>query len=135
MLNQVNLIGFLVDNPVTKSFESGNNVANFVLATSERAYTTKDGKQIDKKTEFHRIVIWGALVKIAQYLKKGNKIYVSGKLRTRTWDSPDGKRNYITEIFADTILMLNDPIKKETSAPKTQIKTIETEFSEDDLPF
>ena len=106
MINKVILLGRVGNDPEIKKFDNGQ-VANFSLATSERGYTTKDGKDVPERTEWHRIVVWGGLSKVVEnYIKKGSQLYIEGKLQTRSWDGKDGAKIYVTEIFADNIQML-----------------------------
>jgi len=80
-------------------------VANFTLATSDH-YTNKSGEKVTT-TEWHNIVCWSGLASLAEkYIRKGNQIYVDGKIRTRSYDAQDGSKKYITEILADTIQLL-----------------------------
>ncbi|WP_375620305.1 single-stranded DNA-binding protein [Bartonella sp. TS25HLJMH] len=99
MLNKVILIGHLGANPESKTMPSGGEVVNFRMATSE-SYTDKaTNKKVDK-TEWHSIVVFNPhLAKIAlQYLNKGSKVYIEGKLQTRKWQDKNGIDRYITEI-------------------------------------
>lgn len=74
-------------------------MATVSIATGEN-YTTKDGKKVED-TEFSNVVFWGKLAEIAgEYLTKGKRVYIKGKLKTRTWEGDDGKKNYRTEIIA-----------------------------------
>jgi single-strand DNA-binding protein len=83
-VNKVILVGNLGDDPEVKTTPSGVQVANFSLATSE-SWTNKDGER-QERAEWHRLVLWRKLAEIAgQYLNKGNKIYIEGKLQTRSW--------------------------------------------------
>ncbi|WP_273760012.1 single-stranded DNA-binding protein [Bartonella sp. ML70XJBT.G] len=99
MLNKVILIGYLGDDPESKTMISGAEVVNFRLATSE-SYTDKNTHQKVEKTEWHSVVIFNPhLAKIAlQYLNKGSKVYVEGKLQTRKWQDKSGHDRYTTEI-------------------------------------
>ena len=88
-LNKVLLIGNLGSDPETRFTPSGAQVANFSLATSE-SWNDKDGQR-QERTEWHRIVLWRRLAEIAgQYLKKGSKVYIEGKLQTRSWGRSAG---------------------------------------------
>lgn len=110
-LNKVQLIGNLGADPEIKSLQSGSKVANFRIATSE-SWRDKQSGEKKEKTEWHSIVVWNEnLVKIVeQYIKKGDKVYVEGVLRTRKWDK-NGVDHYSTEIvlenFNGTITMLS----------------------------
>lgn len=106
-VNKVILIGNIGSDPEVKYTASGVAVANFSLATSE-SWTDKGSGQRQERTEWHRLVLWRKLAEIAgQYLKKGSKIYVEGKLQTRSWDDPSGQKRYMTEIVVDDMQMLD----------------------------
>ncbi|WP_375658717.1 single-stranded DNA-binding protein [Bartonella sp. MR30HLJHH] len=100
MLNKVMLIGRLGADPESKTMNSGAEVVNFSIATSE-SYTDKNTHQKVEKTEWHSVVIFNPhLAKIAlQYLNKGSKVYVEGKLQTRKWQDKNGHDRYTTEII------------------------------------
>ena len=104
-LNKVMLIGNLGKDPDVRAIPSGVKVANFPIATSE-SYTGKDGQRVEK-TEWHNIVMWRGLAEVAEkYLKKGNPVFIEGKLQTRSWEDQNGQKKYMTEIVADNMVML-----------------------------
>ncbi|MFN4147633.1 MAG: single-stranded DNA-binding protein [Runella sp.] len=89
-VNKVILLGNLGSDPEVRHLENGSAVARFSIATSE-AYTNRNGERVEQ-TEWHRIELWDNLAKIAeQYLRKGNTVYIEGKLRTETWTDKEGK--------------------------------------------
>ena len=105
-VNKVILIGNLGADPELKYTPSGVPVVNFSLATSE-SWTDKSGER-QERTEWHRIVLWRKLAEIAgQYLRKGSKIYVEGKLQTRSWDDQSGQKRYTTEVVVNDMQMLD----------------------------
>ncbi len=105
MLNKVTLIGNVGGTPNIKEFENGK-VAQFSLATSERGYKTKDGREIPDKTEWHHIVVWNGLAKVVEnYVEVGSKVYIEGKLRTRAYEQ-DGIKKYITEVICTNLILL-----------------------------
>ena len=141
-LNRVCLLGYVGGDPETRSVNSGDLVANFSLATSES--WTKDGEK-HERTEWHRIVVWRKLAEIVQqYVKKGMRIYVEGKLQTRKWDK-DGQTHYATEIVIDNLIMLGSAKDKEQDAgpspdwlPERGAQTqtpAAAPTASDDLPF
>lgn len=104
-LNKVLLIGHLGQDPELRYTTNNTPVASFSVATNE-SYKGSDGAQVDK-TEWHNIIVWRKLAELAQqYLKKGSKIYLEGKITTRSYEK-DGQKKYITEIIADSFLMLD----------------------------
>jgi single-strand DNA-binding protein len=105
-VNKVILIGRLGKDPEVRNLDNGAVVANFSIATSEsyKDRTTGEKKEI---TEWHNIVLWRGLAEISQkYLRKGDMVYIEGKLRTRSWEK-EGVTKYITEIVADNMTMLS----------------------------
>ncbi len=114
-LNKVILIGRLGADPEARSTTSGNTVVTFNLATDE-SYKDKDGNRVER-TEWHRVVVWDKLAEICkQYLTKGRLVYIEGKLQTRSWDDKEtGKKNYITEIVASDMKMLESRNERSTS--------------------
>ena len=105
-VNKVILIGNLGSDPEVKYTPSGVPVVNFNIATTE-AWTDKGGER-QERTEWHRLVLWRKLAEIAgQYLRKGSKIYVEGKLQTRSWDDQSGQKRYTTEVVVDDLQMLD----------------------------
>ena len=125
--------------PEVRYLDKDVAVANFTLATTERAITLQNGTQVPERTEWHNIVAWRGLATIAEkYIKKGSQIYVEGKLQTRSYEK-DGIKRYNTEIYAETIQMLGK--KPETGEAHASQAAQPTDMptpppvSEDDLPF
>lgn len=82
-------------------------MATFSLATSDRAYTLANGTQVPERTEWHNLVLWRGLAETAEkYVHKGDKLYIEGKIRTRSYDDQAGMKRYVTEIFVDNMEML-----------------------------
>lgn len=142
-LNQVNLIGNLGADPEVRSMQSGDEVCNFTLATSER-WKDKNGDQ-QEKTEWHRVVIFSpGLVNVCKnYLKKGSKVYISGQLQTRSWEK-DGQKQYTTEIvlrgYNASMIMLDG--KSNTDQSYSSNDTAQTQEPQphdggmdDEIPF
>ena len=106
MLNKATLIGNLGGDPEVRYTQSGTAVANFTIATSER-WKDKDGQQ-QEQTEWHRIVAFARLGEICgEYLSKGSKVYIEGRIQTRSWEDKDGNKRYTTEIVAREMKMLD----------------------------
>ncbi len=104
-VNKVILIGNLGGDPTVRYTPTGQAVANFNIATSER-FTNKSGEK-EERTEWHRIVAWGKLAEICQqYPKKGKQVYVEGRLQTRQWEDQQGQKRQTTEIVANVMQML-----------------------------
>ena len=106
-INKVILIGNLGSDPEVKYMPSGEAVATLSLATSESWKDKNTGEQVEK-TEWHRVVMFRRLAEIAgEYLKKGSKVYIEGRLQTRKWKAQDGQDRYTTEIVANEMQMLD----------------------------
>lgn len=104
-INKVILVGNVGKDPVVRYFDKGVAKATFPLATSE-TYTNQQGETITS-TEWHNIVLWRALAEVAEKtIKKGAQVYLVGKIKTRSYVDKDGNNKYITEILADTMLVL-----------------------------
>ncbi len=105
-VNKVILVGRLGKDPEVRHLESGAAVANFTMATTESYRDRNSGERKDI-TDWHNIVLWRGLAEVAEkYLKKGNLIYVEGKLKTRSWEDKDGNTRYTTEVVGDNMTML-----------------------------
>ncbi|MBM9513396.1 single-stranded DNA-binding protein [Desulfogranum marinum] len=106
MINKAILIGNLGADPEIRYTQSGDAVASFTVATSER-WKGKDG-QMQEQTEWHRIVAWRRLAEICgEYLSKGSRVYIEGKIQTRKWQDQNGNDKYTTEIVAREMKMLS----------------------------
>jgi len=104
-VNKVILIGNLGADPEVRFTPGGQAVANFRIATSE-SWQDKNGQK-QERTEWHRIVVWGKLAELCgEYLKKGRQCYVEGRLQTREWTDKENKKNYTTEVVANTVQFL-----------------------------
>lgn len=145
-LNKAMLIGNLTRDPETKTTPSGQTVTTFSLATN-LIWTDASGQR-QKKAEYHNIVAWRKLAEIcAQYLHKGNKIYIEGRLQTRDWEGQDGVKRYRTEIVADNMIMLDaknagpatggsfDAPTKSNDFSQPQPPTAEDEIQVENIPF
>ncbi len=118
-VNKVILIGNLGNDPDVRFTPNGGAVANLSLATSESWKDRNTGQQ-QEKTEWHRVVIFGKLAEIAQqYLRKGSKVYIEGKLQTRKWQGQDGQDRYTTEVVVDITgqMQMLDSRQDGTGAP------------------
>ena len=115
-VNKVILIGNAGGDPELRYTPSGAAVTNFNIATNE-SWTDKSGER-QERTEWHRIVVWGRLAEICnQYLRKGSKVYIEGRLQTRSWDGQDGQKRYTTEIVAREMQMLDSRDSSDMSEP------------------
>jgi len=148
-INKVILVGNLGAKPEVKYASNGNAISNLSVATSE-SWTDKSTGQKQERTEWHRVSLFGKLAEIAgQYLDKGSKVYVEGKLQTRKWQDQDGKDRYTTEVvvsgFNGTLQMLdrrddsNSSVPNEDvtekSKPEPSITPVSKDEFEDDIPF
>lgn len=107
-LNRATILGRLTRDPEVKSTPSGQSVANIGVATS-RVWKDASGTR-QERPEYHNVVLWGKLADIAgQYLGKGRRVYIEGRLETRDWTGQDGVKRYRTEIIAENLIMLDAP--------------------------
>lgn len=145
-VNKVILIGNVGKDPEVRYLDSGVAVATFPLATSDRAYTLANGTQVPERTEWHNIVLWRGLAEtVEKYVHKGDKLYLEGKIRTRSYDDQAGVKRYVTEIFVDSMEMLSPKAAgvapQATVQPNVQQQSIQSQVAPaqdngaDDLPF
>ncbi len=145
-VNKAILIGNLGRDPELRHTASGKAVATFTVATN-RSWTGPDGTA-QEGTEWHNIVAWDRLAEICQqYLQKGRKVYIEGRIQTRSWDDKSGQKRYMTEIVANQMIILDAPggARGEGGAARTpraeRPATPEPEYefegdhADDDLPF
>lgn len=140
-LNKVMLIGNVGKDPEVRYLDNGVAVASVVLATSERGYKLQNGTDVPERTEWHNVVLWRGLAEtVEKYVHKGDKLYIEGKIRTRSYDTQDGSKRYITEIFADNMEMLTprghnqQNVAQLTDSAQANVTTPVNDSNED-LPF
>ena len=152
-INKVILVGNLGAKPEIKYASNGNAISNLSVATSE-SWTDKSTGQKQERTEWHRVSLFGKVAEIAgQYLDKGSKVYVEGKLQTRKWQDQNGQDRYTTEVvisgFSGTLQMLDRRDDMNSNAPSQQsqpqaqnapqaapaITPVASDEFEDDIPF
>ena len=139
-VNKVILIGNVGKDPDVRYLDSGVAVATFSLATTERGYTLQNGTQVPDRTEWHNIVMWRGLAQTAEkYVHKGDKLYIEGKIKSRSYDDQNGIKRTIVEIFADNMEMLTP---RGTAQPQSQVAPAQqpvqqpvAENPSEDLPF
>lgn len=119
-VNKVILIGHVGRAPEVRYFDTDLPMARFSLATSERGFTTADGKAVPERTEWHTIVTYRALAKwVENYVRRGNLLYVEGKIRYRNYTDQTGVKRDVTEIYADRIDFLNASAREEATSSQT----------------
>ena len=144
-VNKVILIGNLGRDPEVRYTPSGTAVANCTLATSE-AWKDKTSGELQERTEWHRVVMYQRLAEIAgEYLRKGSKVYIEGRLQTRKWqDKNTGQDRYTTEIIADNMQMLDSKgshtsaepaLSEKSTAASSTAEVKPTDQFDDDIPF
>lgn len=137
-VNKVILLGHVGKDPDVKYFDNGSSIASFSLATTEKGYTAQNGTQIPDRTEWHNIVCWKGLAKVAeQFIKKGTQIYIEGRIRTRSYDDNNGTKRYVVEIYADKLELLGkrDSDNQQSNQPPTYSAPSPDDMPTDDLPF
>jgi single-strand DNA-binding protein len=151
-LNKAMVIGNVVRDPEIRTTPGGQNVTSFSVATN-LVWKDQSGQK-QEKVEYHNIVAWRRLAEIAgQYLKKGSKVYIEGRIQTRSWDDPNGVKRYRTEIITENMIMLDRagatggdfdgsqpepssaPAKPASPAPTEASSGSEDEISVEDIPF
>lgn len=143
-VNKAILLGNLGKDPEVRHLDSGRAVANFSIATSE-TYKNRNGERVTN-TEWHNVVLWTPLAEIAEkYLKKGNQVYIEGRITTRSYEDKDGVKKYITEIVGRELTMLgsrsadsnrgyeSSDSNNQYESSNSNIESAEEET--DDLPF
>jgi len=116
-MNKVMLIGNVGKDPDVRYFQADQAVANLPLATTERGYTLQNGTQVPDRTEWHNLVFSRGMAKVVeQYVRKGDRLYVEGKIHTRSYDDKQGVKRYVTEIWVDNMEMLS-PKPQNASQP------------------
>lgn len=130
------LIGNVGKDPEIRYYEADQAVAQITLATTERGYTLPNGTQVPDRTEWHNIILWKNLAKIAErYIHKGDKLYVEGKIRYRSFDDAQGRKKSITEIIADNIELLTPKPANISQTPTPENKATQNETDSGILPF
>ena len=137
-INKAILVGNLGRDPEIQRFDNGVKKATFSLATTE-AYKGKDGEKTSH-TEWHNIVLWRGLADVAEnYLKKGQTVYIEGRIRKREYEDKEGQKKFIYEILGDVLQMLGGGTRREEGAAPVAVDSKEDTFvpptPEDDLPF
>ena len=153
-VNKVILIGNVGQEPKITYYDGGNCVAQLSLATTEKGYTLQNGTSIPDRTEWHNLIFRNRLGGIVEnYVHKGDKLYIEGKIRTRSYDDQMGAKRYVTEIFVDNMEMLTPKSAASAIPPQpanaggqpsaatsrpavqTQASPVQDDNVADDLPF
>ncbi len=155
-LNRAEILGNMCRDPELRTTPNGSSVCSFGVATNEQ-WKGQDGSQ-QERTEFHNVVVWGKLAEqVSKEISKGRKVHISGRLQTRSWETPDGVKKYTTELIADSVTSLGHPHadievnaaevpaaqtagQPAAPAPSTQSPDVpevnyESEIKPEDLPF
>lgn len=151
-LNRSTILGNVTRDPETRTTNSGQSVVSFSVATSRRWKDQTSG-ELKESVEYHNCVAWAKLAQtVGSYVRKGSKVYVEGRLQTRSWDDPSGVKKYRTEIIADNVILLDKkgdlpagqagapaasapaaaPASDDTAQPATPT---EDEINIEDIPF
>ena len=118
-MNKVMLIGNVGQDPEVRYVEQGVAVARIRLATTERGYTLQNGTQVPDRTDWHNVILWKKLAEVVEkYVRKGDKLYIEGRIRYTTYDDKQGQRRFMTEIWADNMEMLTPKAATPTSTPQ-----------------
>lgn len=115
-MNKVMLIGNVGKDPDVRYYDADQAVAQVSFATTERGYTLANGTQVPDHTDWHNLVFFRSLAKyVEKYVHKGDRLYVEGKIRYRSYDDAKGKRKYVTEIYVENMEMLNSRLSSNVS--------------------
>ncbi|MBU0707024.1 single-stranded DNA-binding protein [Patescibacteria group bacterium] len=144
-LNKAMILGNLTREPETRTTPKGQAVSNFGVATN-RVWRDQQSGEKKQSAEYHNVVAWGKLADICtQYLHKGSKVYIEGRLQTRSWDDPSGQKKYRTEIIAENMIMLDrkgdtpdagtQATQADANENKPPVATPDEEISVEDIPF
>lgn len=130
------LIGNVGKDPEVRYYEQDQAVAQVRLATTEKGYTLQNGTQVPDRTDWHNVVFFRGLAKVVEkYVHKGDKLYVEGRIRYRSYDDQKGIKQYVTEIYADNMEMLsprqNSPAEQPTMVSESPVQPEDN----DRLPF
>lgn len=125
------LIGNVGKDPDVRYYDADQAVAQFPLATTERGYTLQNGTKVPDHTDWHNLVVWRGLAKVVEkHVHKGDKLYVEGRIRYRSYDDPKGQRRYVTEILVENMELLNPrPAEREENAQHTAAQSTTTQPS------
>ncbi len=120
------LIGNVGKEPDIRYYDSDQAVAQFPLATTERGYTLQNGTQVPDHTDWHNVLMWRGLAKVAEkYVHKGDRIYIEGRIRYRSYDDQKGQRRYVTEIWADNMELLTSKQAIGETEQRNAAKTVD----------
>ena len=132
-VNKVILIGNVGREPNIRYYERDQAVASLTLATTERGYTLPNGTQVPDRTEWHNLVFWRGLAKtVEKYVHKGDKLYVEGSLRSRSYDDQNGVKRTVVEIYVDNMEMLS---RQQQPAAQPAQPAAQQAVSEGQMPF
>ena len=135
-VNKVILIGNVGKDPDVRYLDNHVCVANLTLATTERGYTAQNGTQVPDRTEWHNLVFWRGLAEtVEKYVHKGDKLYIEGNIRNRSYDDQNGVKRYVTEIFVDSMEMLTRPQSKPDAPQQGQSAAPQPGPGESGIPF
>lgn len=130
-MNKVMLIGNVGREPEVKYYEADQPVASFPLATTERGYTLPNGTVVPDRTDWHNIVLWRGLAKVAEkYVHKGDKLYIEGRIRYRTYDDSKGVRKTVSEIIGENMELLSPKPQATSGEPH-----VSDNNSNEEVPF
>lgn len=134
-MNKAILSGNVGKDAEVKVFDNGNSVANFSLATTE-SWKDKESGKSKESTEWHNVVVYGSLVKVVeQYVKKGTRLLIEGKIKTRSYDDANGVKKYVTEIIMSNMEFIGSKPADNSQEQLHQNYTPQQQGQDEDLPF
>ena len=110
-MNKVMLIGYVGKDPDVRYYDADQAVAQFSLATTERGYVLQNGTKVPDHTDWHTVLAWSGIAKIVEkYVHKGDRLYIEGRIRYRSYDDHKGQRRYVTEVLAENMELLSPKV-------------------------
>lgn len=135
-MNKALLIGNVGKDPEVRYYDKDQCVAQFPLATTERGYTLQNGTQVPDHTDWHNIVAFRNVAKIIEkYVHKGDKLYIEGRIRYRSYEDKKGQRRYVTEIYAENLELLTPKHQEQPASTPVQPAQPASEPDNSILPF
>lgn len=139
-MNKVMLIGNVGKEPDVRYYEQDQAVAQVILATTERGYTLQNGTQVPEHTDWHTVILYRGLAKVVEkYVHKGDKLYIEGRIRYRSYDDQRGVKKYVTEILAENMELLTPKAVAPTqpASPQPTMNTTSSDNVDDPnaIPF
>ena len=124
-MNKVMLLGYVGKDPDVRYYDADQAVAQFSLATTERGYVLQNGTKVPDHTDWHTVLAWSGIAKIVEkYVHKGDRLYIEGRIRYRSYDDHKGQRRYVTEILAENMELLSPKPNTQETETRTSAESM-----------